>query len=63
MDRPYRIIFLNKVKRKLKEVIDQKYLKFQDKIIIENNRSTRAKINFIRSLSKEKLAFCRADIS
>ena len=63
MDRPYRIVFLNKVKRKLKEVIDQKYLDFRDKIIIENYRFARVKIGFMRTLSKEKLAFCRAEIA
>ena len=53
MDRPYRVVFLNKVKRKLKEVIDQKYLEFRDKIIIENYRSTRVKIHFMGILSSE----------
>ena len=46
MDRPYRIVFLNKVKRKLKEVIDRKYPEFRDKVIIENHRATRVKIRF-----------------
>ena len=42
--------------------MNQKYLEFRNKIIIENYRSTRVRIDFMRVPSREQLAFCRVDI-
>ena len=42
--------------------MNQKYLEFRNKIIIENYRSTRVKLDFMRIPSREKFVFCRDDI-